>query len=146
MYIYVTIYAVSEVSVLLQVILKCFILKEVLQSRRNTEMNAKQHNTKHFEFAKTIILLNALLLVTAFPLFVTKQVEFVQRLGKIQNELAWRFSYYYMPVAMLNFVLNPIVYALRLSDYRSSLLALFKKGRLVPSRKSQSPTISFRLT
>ncbi|XP_046859740.1 cannabinoid receptor 1-like isoform X6 [Xenia sp. Carnegie-2017] len=144
MYIYITVYAVLEIAVLLQIILKCFILKVVLQSRQDTKVNAKQHNTKHFEIVKTIIVLNALLLVTAFPYFVAKQVEFIQRLGKIQGELAWRFSYYYEPVAMVNFAVNPIVYALRLPDYRNSMKALFKKTRIVSIQKPGHSIFSLR--
>ncbi|XP_046859744.1 cannabinoid receptor 1-like isoform X1 [Xenia sp. Carnegie-2017] len=146
MYTYITVYAVLEIAVLLQIILKCFILKAVLQSRQNTKVNAKQHNTKHFEIVKTIIVLNVLLLVTAFPYFVAKQVEFIQRLGKIQGELAWRFSYYYEPVAMVNFAVNPIVYALRLPDYRNSMKAFFRKKNTVFTPTSKSTTFSFRST
>ncbi|XP_046859730.1 cannabinoid receptor 1-like isoform X3 [Xenia sp. Carnegie-2017] len=146
MYTYITLHAVLEIAVLLQIILKCFILKVVLQSRQDTKVNAEQHNTKHFEIVKTIIVLNVLLLVTAFPYFVAKQVEFIQRLGKIQSELAGRFSYYYEPVAMVNFAVNPIVYALRLPDYRNSMKALFRKKNTVFTPTSKSTTFSFRST
>ncbi|XP_046859716.1 uncharacterized protein LOC124453058 isoform X3 [Xenia sp. Carnegie-2017] len=143
MYIYITVYAVLEIAVLLQIILKCFILKVVLQSRQGTKVNAKQYNTKHFEIVKAIIVLNVLLLVTAFPYFIAKQVEFIQRLGKIQSELAWRFSYYYEPVAMVNFAVNPIVYALRLPVYRNSLKALFKKNIFISTDTAQQSKTSF---
>ncbi|XP_046859790.1 uncharacterized protein LOC124453077 isoform X2 [Xenia sp. Carnegie-2017] len=143
MYIYITVYAVLEIAVLLQIILKCFIFKVVLQSRQDTKVNAKQYNTKHFEIVKAIIVLNVLLLVTAFPYFVAKQVEFIQRLGKIQSELAWRFSYYYEPVAMVNFAVNPIVYALRLPVYRNSLKAFFKKNSFISTDTAQQSTTSF---
>ncbi|XP_046859759.1 cannabinoid receptor 1-like [Xenia sp. Carnegie-2017] len=145
MYTYITVYAVLEIAVLLQIILKCFILKVVLQSRQDTKVNAKQYNTKHFEIVKAIIVLNVLLLVTAFPYFVAKQVEFIQRLGKIQGELARRFSYYYEPVAMVNFAVNPIVYALRLPDYRNSTKALFKKTRIVSIQNQGIPSFHFVL-
>ncbi|XP_046859018.1 mas-related G-protein coupled receptor member H-like [Xenia sp. Carnegie-2017] len=143
MYTYVTLYAVLEIAVLLQIILKCFILKVVLQSRQDTKVNAKQYNTKHFEIVKAIIVLNVLLLVTAFPYFVAKQVEFIQRLGKYKvNWLG--FSYYYEPVAMVNFAVNPIVYALRLPVYRNSMKALFKKTRIVSIQKPGHSIFSLR--
>ncbi|XP_046856599.1 uncharacterized protein LOC124449682 [Xenia sp. Carnegie-2017] len=131
MYTYITGFAVLVITVLLHIILRCFILKVVLQSRQDTKVNATQYNTKHFKIVKTIIVLNVLLLVTAFPYFVAQTVQFIQRLEKIQSELVWRFSYYYQPVAMVNFAANPIVYALRLPDYRNSIKALFKKTRTV---------------
>ncbi|XP_046859757.1 cannabinoid receptor 1-like isoform X2 [Xenia sp. Carnegie-2017] len=143
MYTYITLYAVLEIAVLIQVIGKCLILIIVWQNRQNTTVNAKQHNRKHLQMVKTIILLNILLLVTAFRFFVAKQVEFIQRLGKIQSELAWRFSYYYKPVAMVNFAVNPILYALRLPDYRNSLKALFKKNSYISTDTAQQSTTSF---
>ncbi|XP_046859727.1 cannabinoid receptor 1-like isoform X1 [Xenia sp. Carnegie-2017] len=146
MYTYITVYAVLEIAVLLQIILKCFILKVVLQSRQDTKVNAEQHNTKHLEIVKAIIVLNVLLVVTALPFFVAKQVEFIHRLGKLQGELAERFSYYYKPVAMMNFAVNPIVYALRLPDYRNSMKALFRKKNTVFTPTSRSTTFSFRST
>ncbi|XP_046862249.1 type-1 angiotensin II receptor A-like [Xenia sp. Carnegie-2017] len=126
MHIYITEYAVLEFAVFLQIIMKCFIIKEVMLSRRNANMNGQQQNSKHIEIAKTIVILNIVLFVTAFPYFVAKQVEFIERLGKIQSSYARHFAEHYEPVALLNFALNPILYALRLTNYRNSLKSLFK--------------------
>ncbi|XP_046862009.1 cannabinoid receptor 1-like [Xenia sp. Carnegie-2017] len=129
MHIYITEYAVLEFAVFLQIIMKCFIIKEVMLSRPNANMNGQQQNSKHLEIAKTIVILNIVLFVTAFPYFVAKQVEFMKRLGKIQSSYARHFAVHYEPVALLNFALNPIVYALRLKNYRNSLKSFFRYFR-----------------
>ena len=70
MYIYITLYTVLEIAVITHVILKCLIFKVVLKSPQNEEMNNKQHNSNRIEVVKTIVMLNVVLLVTAFPLFL----------------------------------------------------------------------------
>ena len=77
MKIYIAQISVLELSVLVQVILKVLIIREIMKRRRETEVlvNAEQSNTKHKEIAKTIVILNVILIVTAFPYFVAKQIE-----------------------------------------------------------------------
>ena len=156
MKIYIAQISVLELSVLVQVILKVLIIREIMKSRRETEVlaSAEQSNTKHKEIAKTIVILNVILIVTAFPYFVAKQIEYLYKLEVIQGDVLVRlFSNYYEPIAVLNFALNPILYSLRLSDYRRSLIVLFctcppKRGfckRLSKDRAGTSVT-SFRAT
>ena len=77
MKIYIAQISVLELSVLVQVILKVFIIREIMKRRRETEVlvSAEQSNTKHREIAKTIVILNVILIVTTFPYFVAKQIE-----------------------------------------------------------------------
>ena len=127
MKIYIVQIAFLELAVLIQVTLKVFIIYEIMKSRRETEvLVSAEQNTKHKEIAKTILILNVILIVTAFPYFVAKQIEYLFKLGVIRGDaLARLFSNYYQSIALLNFALNPILYSLRLSDYRRSLIALF---------------------
>jgi uncharacterized membrane protein len=119
--------AVMEVSVAIQVVLKILIVVEITKNQQiiSTAQNAKQR-----EVAKTVMILNGIIIVTALPYFMGKQIEIVTR-WKINSDHNFprslvQFSYYYEMIALLNFVLNPVVYSLRLQDYRRSLLALFK--------------------
>ena len=128
MKIYIAQISVLELSVLVQAILKVLIIREIMKNGPETEVlvNAEQSNTKHKEIAKTIVILNVILIVTAFPYFVAKQIEYLYKLEVIQDDvLARLFSNNYEPIAALNFALNPILYSLRLSDYRRSLIVLF---------------------
>ena len=132
MKIYIAQIAVLELTVIIQVILKVLIIREIMKSRRNInthhQQQQQQQNNKHKEIAKTIIILNVILIVTALPYFVSKQLEFVWKLRVVGgNQLLWRFSNYYEPIAAINYLANPILYALRLPDYRRTLRAPFTK-------------------
>ena len=129
MKIYIAQIAVLELTVIIQVILKALIIREIMKSRRNINTHhQQQQNNKHKEIAKTIIILNMILIVTALPYFVSKQLEFVWKLRVVGgNQLLWRFSNYYEPIAAINYLANPILYALRLPDYRRTLRAPFTK-------------------
>jgi hypothetical protein len=125
MKIYIAQIAVLELAVFVQVMLKVLIIRQIMKSGR---LNTHQQNNRHKEVAKTIIMLNVILIVTALPYFLAKQLEFVWKLGLIHgDDLLWRFSNYYEPVAAVNYMANPILYALRLPDYRRTLLAPFTK-------------------
>ena len=121
MMIYIAQVGVLELAAVVQVLLKVLIIKEILKSGRNAEVST-EHQNKHREIAKTIVILNVVLIITAFPYFVAKQIECLNRLGVVGNETM--FADYYESVAVLNFALNPILYSLRLIDYRRSLVAL----------------------
>ena len=73
------------------------------------------------------MILTFILFLTAFPSFVFKLIELIFRLGHLgQSKTAKIFSdifYCYAPIMTLNFTANPILYSLRLPDYRRTLLA-----------------------
>ncbi|CAB3991654.1 5-hydroxytryptamine receptor 2A-like [Paramuricea clavata] len=128
MKIYIAQIAVLELTVIVQVILKVLIIREIMKSRRNTHQQQQRQNNKHKEIAKSIIILNVILIVTALPYLVSKQLEFIWKLRVVgEDQLLWRFSNYYEPIAAINYLANPILYALRLPDYRRTLLAPFTK-------------------
>lgn len=117
--------AVLELATVIQVVLKILIVVEILGSRCEG-VNSETQNEKQKEVAKTVMILNVILIVTAFPYFVAKQIEYRERIvGTGTSSILTKFSYYYEPVAFLNFVANPIMYSLRLQDYRQSMIALF---------------------
>ena len=126
-YIYIGQIAVLELGVVVQIVLKILITVEIM-SRQNDILKAENvQNLKQREVAKTVILLNVALIVTALPYFLAKQIEYIARINKYSiDSLLITFAYRYESIALLNFVVNPILYSLRLHDYRRSLLALFK--------------------
>ena len=113
-----------EFSVAIFVIFKVLVIRELLKSRRRFSDSSRCMKTKRI--AKTVIILDVFWLLTAFPYFVLKQLEYLVRLGIVRySEMIFQFSYYYMPVVSLNFVVNPFLYAWRLPDYRRTLMAIF---------------------
>ena len=130
MKIYIAQIAFLELVVLIQLFLKGFVISEIIRSGRTMEIGVRHHYNAHKEIAKTIVLLNLILFTTVFPFFVAKQIEYLYKIRVIRGDMmAMLFSNYFTPIAMLNFALNPILYSLRLPDYRRSLLALLRRCR-----------------
>lgn len=122
-YTYIGYVACLEIAVFIQIVLKILITVQMLSSRHRA---LKGENQKQKQVAKTVMLLNLIQIFTALPYFLALQIEWaVQLQSSGDNSFLTNFSYYYEPVALLNFVLNPIMYSLRLNDYRRSAIALF---------------------
>ena len=121
---------VLQIALAVQVILNIQVMVEIARSGRST---GNAQNTKHKNIAKTVVILTLILFFTAFPYFVLKQIEFLSRLkyfgeGKTAAILFY-LSYCYAPIAMLNFAANPILYSLRLPNYRQTLLSFIGKRK-----------------
>ena len=112
-------------AVITQVVLNIRVTLEILRSGRCTGNDSCQNN-KHRNIAKTVILLTTILFFTAFPYFVLKQFEYIYRMGYLGQSYTARMSakiyHWYAPIGMVNFAANPILYSLRLPDYKRTLL------------------------
>ena len=79
-----------------------------------------------------ILLLVAVLIVTVVPYVTVMAVFACYRIFSdprlVPNGLKV-FWHYYLPVVLLNVVVNPIIYPWRLQDYRQSLYFYFRKSR-----------------
>ena len=79
-----------------------------------------------------LLLLVAVLMVTVVPHHIVMAVFAGYRIFSdprlVPNGFIV-FSNYYLPVVLLNVVVNPIIYAWRLQDYRQSLFFYFRKSR-----------------
>ena len=142
---------ILQIALLVQIILNVKVTIEIIKSGRNTG-NESSQNKKHRNIAKTVIILTLILFFTAFPYFLFKQIEFIVRHehlddNKTSLQIAQHLSYYYAPIALLNFTANPILYSLRLPDYRRTLLAFVGKSkRKNGGRLKTTPTTSLKLT
>ena len=122
---YIAWIGILELSVVILMFFKVLVILEIVENRES--FRSDYRSTKYKHIAKTVIILNVILILTAFPYFISKQLEFLGRLRKIENSvLISRFPYYYLPIASLNFIVNPFVYAWRLRNYRLTLVAVFK--------------------
>ncbi|XP_028408967.1 succinate receptor 1-like [Dendronephthya gigantea] len=133
--IYITRIAILQVAVLVQLILNIQVVVEIVRSGRNVG----NPQNKHKVLAITVIILTTILFFTAFPYFTIKQLEFIARSGRLGDD-KWQdifldLSRIYLPIALLNFAVNPILYSLRLPDYRRTLVVLVCKRQ----RKKFSP-------
>ena len=127
---YVAQIGVLLIALFVQIVLNINVAIAITRSGRSTGDDSSQ-NTKHKDIAKTVIILTLILFVTAFPFFMLKLIEYVNRMGYfVGSENIMRLDhifYCFAPVAMLNFTANPILYSLRLTDYRRTLLAFLGK-------------------
>jgi hypothetical protein len=131
---------VLQIALIVQIVLNTQVAVEIIRSGRST---GNPQNAKHKSIAKTVMILTLILFLTAFPFFFLKQLEFLARLGYFDHDktavaLLYNLSYCYGPIAMLNFAANPILYALRLPDYRQTLLAFVGKSRSSSRRSTQN--------
>ena len=129
--IYITRFAILQVATVVQIILNIKVATVILRSGRiagNTQV------TKHRNIAKTVMILTLILFFTAFPYVLFKQLEYLARLEYIGGQskkakLFTNISVVYTPISLLNFTTNPILYALRLPDYRNTLLAFIGRKK-----------------
>ena len=134
---------VLQLAVLMQILLNVQVIAEIIRSGRasgNTE------NTKHRNIAKTVVILTLILFITAFPYFVLKQMEYFVRLGYLGKGTTattlFGISFCFTPIAGLNFTTNPILYSLRLPQYRKTLLAFIGKRESGSRTRSSQTTLS----
>ena len=123
--IYIARFAILQVATMVQVILNIQVAIEIIRSGRIT---GNPRITKHRNIAKTVIILTMILFFTAFPYVLFKQLEYLAKLEYIGGrsktaKLLSNISVVYTPIAYLNFASNPILYSLRLPDYRNSFFA-----------------------
>ena len=89
---------------------------------RGTRANAKLQ--RDYQLMTVVVALAIITILTGLPYMVATHILIAQNLftaAKYDPNLQL-FVYYNMPVQFLNFVVNPIVYAWRLPDYRLALL------------------------
>lgn len=122
MKVYIANIAVLEIAVAIQIFLNISVIKEILRSGQNVTVA----NARHKQMANMIVYLTTILVLTAFPPFVLTQIQLLVRLKVIGTskwaQITHAVGLYSLPIAMLNYVINPIVYSLRLSTYRKTLL------------------------
>ena len=128
--IYIAQIGILQVATMVQIILNIKVAMEIIRSGRIT---GNAHITKHKNIAKTVMILTLILFFTVFPFVLFKQLEFLARLQYFgvndTGKILFAISFSYTPIAYLNFVANPILYSLRLPDYRNSFLAFVGKRK-----------------
>ena len=123
-YIYLANLHVLALFVVIQIVYKVLVVVEILRSRRHT-LNAETKNKKQKDLAKTVMILIVILIDTAFPFVLATQIYHLYFYFRLDYQMIVQFRCYYGLVFILNLIANPVVYSLRLNDYRRSLVALF---------------------
>ena len=108
---------VWSVIVIIQIVLKILTCWEIFKSRRNSRQS---QISKRRQITTTVMIMVAVQIFTALPFVVTNQLLLFLNIWphKIIT-IQWC-------IALPNFCVNPVIYFLRLPDYRSSLLSLLR--------------------
>ena len=118
-------FAIWSITAIFQIILKILTCWEIFKTRRNS---GQSQSSKHRQLTTTVMIMVVIQMFTAFPFVVTYQFLPIE----------WPYTYkivtFQWCMGILNFCVNPIIYFLRLPDYRSSLLSLFGRRK----RKNQT--------
>ena len=104
---------------------------------------------RDYQLLIVVFAITFIFIIAALPYMVAGNIFLVRRLFTAANddpklELFYR---YYLPVQLMNFVVNPIVYAWRLPNYRLALLRTlrgrWRHGALVPRTNGANPALKF---
>lgn len=85
---------------------------------------------REYQVTVVVVTLAVILVLTVFPYNLATQVYLACELFRPsacvgREEVLQKFMWYYFPIELLNFVLNPVVYAWRLPKYRKAFLVTF---------------------
>ena len=134
----IALYGILEFSALVMILFQVLIIKGIKEASRHLE-DGSTRKAHMKNVSTTIVILILVLMVTTFPYFIAKQVEFLYRdyPNLFTGKVARLFPYYYFPIACLNFIVNPFIYALRLPDYRNALRELLNRKLLKRERRAE---------
>ncbi|XP_028406835.1 melanocortin receptor 3-like [Dendronephthya gigantea] len=116
-----------EITILVTCFLYCKIFIK-LGERRDClplQLSGNQGNSdlkREYQLTTVVAALTVILIVTVLPYMIAGQISISTK----DNPHLKLFLHYFFPVELMNFVVNPIVYALRLPKYR---LAIFQTLR-----------------
>ena len=107
------------IIVIIQIVLKILTCWEIFKTRCNS---GQSQSSIHRQITTTVTIMVVIQMFTTFPYFVIEQLrhDVFSQSYHLLNEI----TTYYWPFFCLNFCVNPIIYFLRLPDYRLSLLSL----------------------
>ena len=108
------------------ILVTCFLYYKIfikLEERRKSlplqlsNINGNSELQREYQLTTVVAVLTIILIVTVLPYMIAGQISVT-----IYDANLRLFLHYYFPVELTNFLLNPIVYALRLPKYRSAIL------------------------
>lgn len=113
------------------ILVTCFLYYKIfikLAERRASlplQLNGNHGNSdlqREYQLTTVVAVLTLILIVTVLPYMIAGQISILTN----ENQSLKTFLDYYFTVELMNFVLNPIVYALRLPKYRYAILKTLK--------------------
>lgn len=109
------------------ILVTCFLYYKIfikLAERRQClplQLSSNHGNSdlqREYQLTTVVAVLTMILIVTVLPYMIAGQISVATKI----NPSLKLFIHYYFPVELTNFLLNPVVYALRLPKYRHAIL------------------------
>ena len=107
------------ITVIIQIVLKILTFWEIFKTRRNS---GQSQSSIHRQVTTTVMIMVVIQMFTAVPYVVILQLH--HDVFSLNHHLLREIMTYCLPIAYLNFCVNPIIYFVRLPDFRLSLLSL----------------------
>jgi hypothetical protein len=123
--VFIVVLFVLEVAVMAVIIFRVLVILNMRRNRREIARLMPEGSANDHGLTISFLLLFVVYLVTAFPYLVAEQVHFLWH-----TKPEWNISFnhdviaYSTPLLHINYLINPIIYAYRMPDYRNSLIAL----------------------
>ena len=143
-YVRFSLFSLFDVIVVCVSIVYIMIVVTLRKISREVRRNSLPNNTSQLRLDKikedrqlliVVLVMLTILAITVLPYTLASQVVLVDRLfyknASLDKDALITFIINYFPVEILNFAVNPIIYAIRLPNYRKSLMALlcfFRRG------------------
>ena len=109
-----------EITVLVTI----FFYYKIVIKLRQRDLDMQSTGARGSNLTTVVVFLVVIMIVTVLPYMLTLQIYLVRSMFMVANydPKLQLFLYYSIPIQLMNFVLNPIVYAWRLPKYRLALL------------------------
>ena len=136
------VFSLFDVIVVCVAVVYIGIVAELRKISREVRRSSRPNSTSQLRMNKiredrqlliVVLVLLTILIITVLPYTLASQILLVDNLfyneWKLDKDFLKLFVKYYFPVELLNFAVNPIIYAIRLPNYRRSLMALLSCSR-----------------
>lgn len=148
---------IYELCVIIFLLSQGYVLLKMQQRKRgnlfcdhDVSMDTRRHIHKqqiNNHVTIVVLILIIVVVVTLLPYMVALQVFFLSELRITsplgdRRDAVFKFIFYFYPIELLNFIVNPIIYAYRLKRYREAFFYAFSFLRCGPFVKKQTRTFS----
>ena len=145
--VFVVVLSVLEIAVMAVIIFRILVILNMRRNRREVAQLMPDGSANDSGLTVSFLLLFVVYLVTAFPYLVAEQVHL---LWHIKPEWNTSFDHaviaYSLPFAHLNYLINPLVYAYRMPDYRNGLISLLTCRKTTQENVPRTPASDGRRT
>ena len=129
--VFAVVLSVLEIAVMAVIIFRVLVIINMRRNRREIAQLMPEGSANDNGLTISFLLLFVVFLLTAFPYLVVEQVHLLWH-----AKPEWNISFnhdaiaYSLPLAHINYLINPLIYAYRMPDYRNSLISLLACRKL----------------